>query len=167
MGVASLVKWCNSNNLSLNTDKTKEMVLDMRRERGGSTKPLMITDSEVELCQQLQVPGRPHLCDDLTWTLTHHPAGQEGSSAAVLPEETEDPAVIESILSSCITVWYENSTESGEDSREDRPGAAAHSAGHQPPQSPQESLQHHQRPSSPPHPQHTLLSLLPSSRSFI
>ncbi|KAI3367302.1 hypothetical protein L3Q82_008343 [Scortum barcoo] len=35
--VASLVKWCDSNNLSLNTDKTKEMVLDMTRERGGST----------------------------------------------------------------------------------------------------------------------------------
>ncbi|KAI3376756.1 hypothetical protein L3Q82_000350 [Scortum barcoo] len=78
-------------------------------------------------------------------------------------------AIIESILTSCIMVWYGNSTaadqtptESGENSREDRPGAAALSAGHLPPQTPQESLQHHQSPSS--HPQHTLFTLLPSGR---
>ncbi|KAI3364691.1 hypothetical protein L3Q82_011464 [Scortum barcoo] len=57
-----------------------------------------------------------------------------------------------------LKVWYGNSTaagpqtptESGENGREDRPGAAALSAGHLPPQSPQESLQHHQRPLPPP-----------------
>lgn len=31
--VASLVEWCEENNLTLNTDKTKEMIVDMRKER--------------------------------------------------------------------------------------------------------------------------------------
>ncbi|KAI3353575.1 hypothetical protein L3Q82_020097 [Scortum barcoo] len=53
-------------------------------------------------------------------------------------------------------------TESGENGREDRPGAAALSAGHLPPQSPQESLQHHQIPLPPP--AHILCSPLPSGR---
>ncbi|KAI3374650.1 hypothetical protein L3Q82_021225, partial [Scortum barcoo] len=86
---------------------------------------------------------------------TAYRSRQEGSSAAVLPEETAT-AIIESILTSCITVWYGNSTESGENGREDHPGAAALSAGHLPLQSPQESLQHHQRPLPPP--AHTLQS---------
>ncbi|KAI3352616.1 hypothetical protein L3Q82_005541 [Scortum barcoo] len=65
--VASLVKWCDSNNLSLNTDKTKEMVLDMRRER-RQHQPLMIRDSEVECVSSFKFLG-VHICDDLTWTL--------------------------------------------------------------------------------------------------
>ncbi len=31
--VASLVTWCEDNNLTLNMDKTKEIILDMRKER--------------------------------------------------------------------------------------------------------------------------------------
>ena len=32
--VASLVSWCEENNLTLNTDKTKEIIVDMRKKRG-------------------------------------------------------------------------------------------------------------------------------------
>ncbi|KAI3361899.1 hypothetical protein L3Q82_002227 [Scortum barcoo] len=65
--VASLVKWCGRNNLSLNTDKTEEMVLDMRRER-RQHQPLMIRDSEVKCVSSFKLLG-VHICDDLTWTL--------------------------------------------------------------------------------------------------
>ncbi|KAI3363174.1 hypothetical protein L3Q82_011543, partial [Scortum barcoo] len=78
-------------------------------------------------------------------------------------EDIPTPAIIESILTSCITLWYGNSTaadqtrtERGENGREDCPGAAALSAGYLSPQSPEESLQHHQRPLPPP--AHTLQS---------
>ncbi|KAI3355442.1 hypothetical protein L3Q82_018278 [Scortum barcoo] len=68
-------------------------------------------------------------------------------------------AIIESILTSCITVWYKNSTAAADRKRLQRAvrtaeriirDAPALSAGHLPPQSPQESLQHHQRPLPPP-----------------
>ncbi|KAK3562972.1 hypothetical protein QTP86_012592 [Hemibagrus guttatus] len=39
--VASLVTWCEDNNLTLNTDKTKEMIVDMRKER-RTHQPLFI-----------------------------------------------------------------------------------------------------------------------------
>ncbi|KAK2905565.1 hypothetical protein Q8A73_009508 [Channa argus] len=39
--VASLVSWCGDNNLTLNTDKTKEMIVDMRKER-RTHQPLFI-----------------------------------------------------------------------------------------------------------------------------
>ncbi len=45
--VASLVTWCEDNNLTLNTDKTKEMIVDMRKER-RTHQPLFIRDLEVE-----------------------------------------------------------------------------------------------------------------------
>ncbi|KAI3354934.1 hypothetical protein L3Q82_004730 [Scortum barcoo] len=70
------------------------MVLDMRRER-RQHQPLMITDSEVECVSSFKF------------------LGQEGSSAAVLrlrkfgmsqrTQRTSYTAIIESILSSCIT----------------------------------------------------------------
>ncbi|KAI3351413.1 hypothetical protein L3Q82_020265, partial [Scortum barcoo] len=138
--VASLVKWCDSNNLSLNTDKTKRCF-----------KFLGV-----------------HICDDLTWTLNITQLVKKAHQQLYFlrrlrksqrTQRTFCTAVIESILTSCIMVWYGNSTESGENGRKDRPGAAALSAGHQPPQSPQESLQHHQRPLPPP--AHTLAVFCP------
>lgn len=45
--VASLVSWCEENNLTLNTDKTKEMIVDMRKER-RTPQPLFIRELEVE-----------------------------------------------------------------------------------------------------------------------
>ncbi|KAI3367084.1 hypothetical protein L3Q82_008122 [Scortum barcoo] len=167
--VASLVKWCDrKNNLSLNTDKTKEMVLDMRRER-RQHQPLMITDSEVECVSSFK------LTSVMTWTLNiaqHHPAGQEGSSAAVLTflrrlrksgmtqrtqrtylhrRHREHPDQLQhAVVREQHCCRPQMPTESGEDGREDRPGTTALSAGHQPPQSPQESLQHHQNTPPPP-----------------
>ncbi|MCI4377091.1 hypothetical protein PGIGA_G00199510 [Pangasianodon gigas] len=45
--VASLVTWCEDNNLTLNTDKTKEMIVDMKKER-RTHQPLFIRELEVE-----------------------------------------------------------------------------------------------------------------------
>ncbi|KAI3375446.1 hypothetical protein L3Q82_003691 [Scortum barcoo] len=135
--VASLVKWCDSNNLSLNTDKTKEMVLDMRRER-RQHQPLMIRDTEVEFVSSFKFLG-VHICDDLTWTLNITQLVKKAHQRLYFlrrlrkfgmsqrTQRTSYTVIIESILTSCITLWYGNSTaagpqtptESGENGRED------------------------------------------------
>ncbi|KAI3368368.1 hypothetical protein L3Q82_007834 [Scortum barcoo] len=142
------------------------MVLDMRRE-SRQHQPLMIRDSEVECVSSFKFLG-VHICDDLTWTLNITQLVKKAHQwlyflrrlrkfgMSQRTQRTFYTAIIESsILTSCITVWYGNSTagdrkrlQSGENGREDRLGGAALSARPTitlPPQSPQESLQHHQR----------------------
>ncbi|KAK2884426.1 hypothetical protein Q8A73_020900 [Channa argus] len=64
--VASLVSWCGDNNLTLNTDKTKEMIVDMRKER-RTHQPLFIRELEVERVSSFKYLG-VHITEDLTWT---------------------------------------------------------------------------------------------------
>lgn len=64
--VASLVVWCEDSNLTLNTGKTKEMIVDMRMNISPH-QPLCIREFEVE-----RVSSFNHLeiqFSNLTWTL--------------------------------------------------------------------------------------------------
>ncbi|KAK3560141.1 hypothetical protein QTP86_034709, partial [Hemibagrus guttatus] len=65
--VASLVTQCEDNNLTLSTDKTKEMIVDMRKER-RTHQPLFIRELEVERVSSFKYLG-VHISEDLTWTL--------------------------------------------------------------------------------------------------
>ncbi|KAI3367109.1 hypothetical protein L3Q82_008173 [Scortum barcoo] len=87
-------------------DKTKEMVLDMKR------------DSEVKCVSSFKFLG-VHICDDLTWTLNITQLVRKAHQRLYflrrlrkfgMSQRTFCTAVIESILTSCITVWYGNST---------------------------------------------------------
>lgn len=62
-----MVTWCEDNNLTLNTDKTKEMIVDMRKER-GTHQPLFFCELEVERVCSFKYLG-VHISEDLTWTL--------------------------------------------------------------------------------------------------
>ncbi|KAI5619892.1 hypothetical protein C0J50_20542 [Silurus asotus] len=62
--VQRLTAWCGANNLTLNVDKTKEMVVDFRRTQSDHS-PLIIDGSSVESTKFLGV----HLVDNLTWSL--------------------------------------------------------------------------------------------------
>ncbi|KAI3375874.1 hypothetical protein L3Q82_003761 [Scortum barcoo] len=109
-----------SNILSLNMDETKKMVLDMRRE-SRQHQPLMIRDSEVECVSSFKLLGI-HICDDLTWTLNITQLVKKAHQRLYFlrrlrkfgmsqrTQRTSYTAVIESILTSCIMVWYRNST---------------------------------------------------------
>ncbi|KAI4897985.1 hypothetical protein NFI96_002273 [Prochilodus magdalenae] len=66
--VNQLVAWCDSNNLSLNLDKTREMTVDFRRKHTVDT-PLTIHGNIVESVKSTKILG-VHIADDLTWT-TH------------------------------------------------------------------------------------------------
>ncbi|KAI4892573.1 hypothetical protein NFI96_024740, partial [Prochilodus magdalenae] len=84
--VQRLTDWCRTNNLSLNVDKTKEMVVDFRRTRRDHS-PLHIDGSTVEIVKTTKFLGA-HLPPPILTTFYR--------------------GAIESILSSCITAWFWN-----------------------------------------------------------
>ncbi|KAK1806963.1 hypothetical protein P4O66_005446, partial [Electrophorus voltai] len=65
--VQELVIWYKVNNLYLNVDKTKEMVVDFRRARQDHS-PLAIKGSSVEIVKNAKFVG-VHLAENLTWTM--------------------------------------------------------------------------------------------------
>ncbi len=64
--VAQLAEWCGANNLSLNVGKTKEVVMDFRR-NSVDHPPLTIDSSTVERVSSTKFLG-VHITEDLTWT---------------------------------------------------------------------------------------------------
>ncbi|KAI4873818.1 hypothetical protein NFI96_001419 [Prochilodus magdalenae] len=119
--VAELVDWCDHNNLSLNTDKTKEMIVDPRRRRRELHTPLFIGGTEVERVKTFKFLG-VHISEDLTWSHNTHYIVRKsqqrlyflrrlrkfGMSAQILSNFYR--STIESVLTSSITVWYGNCT---------------------------------------------------------
>ncbi|KAI4896466.1 hypothetical protein NFI96_009516 [Prochilodus magdalenae] len=119
--VAELVDWCDYNNLSLNTDKTKEMIVDPRRRRQELHTPLFIGGKEVERVKTFKFLG-VHISEDLAWSHNTHYIVRKsqqqlyflrrlrkfGMSAQILSNFYR--STIESVLTSSITVWYGNCT---------------------------------------------------------
>ncbi|KAI5108018.1 gastrula zinc finger protein XlCGF28.1-like [Silurus meridionalis] len=107
-----------ANNLSLNVDKTKEMVVDFRRAQSNHS-PLNIDGSYVEIIKSTKFLG-VHLADNLTWSLNTSFITKKAHQRlyflkrlrkAHLPFPiltTFYRGTIESILSSCITAWFGN-----------------------------------------------------------
>ena len=52
-----MVTWCEENNLTLNTDKTMETIVEMRKENSLAADHLWAGGGEGE---QLQIPGHLH-----------------------------------------------------------------------------------------------------------
>ncbi|KAI4902834.1 hypothetical protein NFI96_000430, partial [Prochilodus magdalenae] len=120
--VQRLTDWCRTNNLSLNVDKTKEMVVDFRRTRRDHS-PLHIDGSTVEIVKSTKFL-RVHLAEALTWSLNTSTITMKAQQRlyflrrlrkAHLPPPivtTFYRGTIESILSSCTTAWFKNCTAS-------------------------------------------------------
>ncbi len=64
--VSTLTKWCQENHLSLNIDKTKELVVDYRRQSREQT-PITIDKTPVERVNSFKFLG-VHITEDLTWS---------------------------------------------------------------------------------------------------
>ncbi len=64
--VSTLTKWCEENHLSLNIDKTKELVVDFRRQSRERT-PITIDKTPVERVSSFKFLG-VHITEDLTWS---------------------------------------------------------------------------------------------------
>ncbi len=114
--LSRLAGWCSDNNLSLNVEKTKEIVVDFRRVHSLHA-PLTINGATVERVSSTKFPGCTHHRGPLL-DQQHCSTSQESTTASLLPRKlrrARAPApimctfyrgTIESILTSCITVWY-------------------------------------------------------------
>ncbi len=118
--VSTLTKWCQENHLSLNIDKTKELVVDYRRQSREHT-PITIDKTPVERVNSFKFLG-VHITEDLTWS-AHTDAVLKkahqrlfflrrlrkfGTSPRIL--RSFYTCTVESILTGCITAWFGNST---------------------------------------------------------
>ncbi len=65
--LAQMAEWCGANNLSLNGEKTKEVLVDFRRRNSIDHPPLTIDSSTVEKVSSTKFLG-VHITDDLTRT---------------------------------------------------------------------------------------------------
>ncbi len=64
--VSTLIKWCQVNHLSFNIDKTKELVVDFRRQSTEHT-PITINKKPVERVNSFKYLC-VHITEDLTWS---------------------------------------------------------------------------------------------------
>ena len=117
--VRHLAEWCSNNNLALNTSTTKEIILDSRRNRIGTHRPVHMNGEEVERVTSFKFLG-VHISEDLSWTpnitTLIKKAHKRMFFLRKLAKVHLSPQVllnfyrctIESILTTCITVWYCN-----------------------------------------------------------
>ena len=92
--VRDLAVWCKDNNLSLNVSKTNELIVDYRKWLGEHA-PIHIDGAAVERVEELS-------------HLLHSTSTPSGVLALAL--KSSKCCTVESILTSCITACYGNST---------------------------------------------------------
>ncbi len=115
--VAQLAEWCGANNLSLNVGKTKEVVMDFRR-NSVDHPPLTIDSSTEESSTKFL---GVHITENFTWTTNTTSLSKKAQQhlhflrrlkSTSLPSSTILTTfyrgTIESMLTSCITFWYGN-----------------------------------------------------------
>ncbi len=179
--VAQLAEWCGANNLSLNVEKTKEVVMDFRR-NSVDHPPLTIDTSTVERVSSTKFLG-VHITEDLTWTTNTKSVSKKAQQRlhflrrlkrASLPPPiltTFYRGTIESVLTSCITVWYGNCCAADRKTLQRTVNTAAKIIGAPLPSildifltrcsSKAKSIVE-----DPTHPSHSLFQLLPSGRRY-
>ncbi len=179
--VAQLAEWCGTNNLSLNVGKTKEVVLDFRR-NSVDHPPLTINSSTVERVSSTKFLG-VHITEDLTWTTNTMSLSKKAQQRlhflrrlkrASLPPPiltTFYRGTIESVLTSCITVWYGNCSAADRKTLQRTVNTAAKIIG-----APLPSIldiflawcssKTNSIVKDPTHPSHSLFQLLPSGRWY-
>uniref|UniRef100_A0A669CU71 Reverse transcriptase domain-containing protein n=1 Tax=Oreochromis niloticus TaxID=8128 RepID=A0A669CU71_ORENI len=119
--VELLTTWCRDNNLLLNVSKTKEVIVNFQR---GHTchPPLTIDGAAVERVSSTKFLG-VHISEDLSWTTNTASLAKKAQQRLYflrkLKRASAPPPIlttfyrgtIESILSSCITVWGGSCTD--------------------------------------------------------
>ena len=114
--VQKLSTWCSSNKLLLNTTKTKEIIMDFRRNR-TALAPLHLNGDCMKRVSSFKFLG-VHISEDLTWSINTKAitkkAQQRLHFLRILRKNHLEQklmvsfyrSIIESILTFCITAWY-------------------------------------------------------------
>uniref|UniRef100_A0A669B6E2 Reverse transcriptase domain-containing protein n=1 Tax=Oreochromis niloticus TaxID=8128 RepID=A0A669B6E2_ORENI len=180
--VMALYEWCLENNLTLNISKTREMIVDYRKRPVREHQPIHINGVKVERVSSFKFLG-VNITEDFSWTLHTDTAIRKarqrlyflrrlrrfGMNASIISNFYR--CAIESLLTSCITVWYGSCSASSRKSLQRVVKAAEHITGTRLP-----AIQdiYHQRClrkahsiiKDHSHPAHQLFSLLPSGRRY-
>ncbi|KAM8867954.1 uncharacterized protein ACB058_005852 [Synchiropus picturatus] len=118
--VERLVSWCSHNNLELNAQKTVEMVIDFRRVT-VSLSPLMLACSPIPIVDSFCFLGTT-ITEDLKWEPTIRSLIRKAQQRMFFLRQLRKlrlptkllvafyTAIIQSILTSSITVWYNSAT---------------------------------------------------------
>ena len=71
--ITFVVKWCEENNLILNVDKTKQLIVDFCRKHTCKNikEPVYIHDNVVEQVDKFRLLGT-HIANDLSWNTNCH-----------------------------------------------------------------------------------------------
>lgn len=114
--VQRLAAWCSDNNLILNTTKTKEIIIDFRK-NSAAPKPLFINGDCVERVSDFRFLGT-QITEDLSWTTNTTTAVKKAQQRLyflrILRKNNLEEKLlvsfyrcsIESVLAYCITTWY-------------------------------------------------------------
>uniref|UniRef100_A0A9J7YNX0 Reverse transcriptase domain-containing protein n=1 Tax=Cyprinus carpio carpio TaxID=630221 RepID=A0A9J7YNX0_CYPCA len=179
--VSHLARWCSDNNLSLNVEKTKEIVVDFRRAHAQHV-PLTINGATVERVSSTKFLG-VHITEDLSWTDNTAALAKKSQQrlyflCKLRRARTPPPIMytfyrgtIESILTSCITVWYGACNTSCQKTLQRIVRAAEKTIGVSLPSLQEIYGTHLTRKAlciagDPTHPPHSFFSLLPSGRTL-
>uniref|UniRef100_A0A9J7Z323 Alkylated DNA repair protein AlkB homologue 8 N-terminal domain-containing protein n=1 Tax=Cyprinus carpio carpio TaxID=630221 RepID=A0A9J7Z323_CYPCA len=172
----------SNNNLLLNTSKTKELIVDFRKKKGSMHDPIHINGMVVERVSSFKFLGTT-ISEDLSWTTNTSSLVKKAHQCLfflrTLKKNQLSSAIlvnfyrcaIESILTSCITVWYGNCSFADCRALQRVVKTAQHITGT--PLPPIEDIQrkhcvHRARSilKDSSHPDHRLFNLLPSVRHF-
>uniref|UniRef100_A0A8C6L2U8 Reverse transcriptase domain-containing protein n=1 Tax=Nothobranchius furzeri TaxID=105023 RepID=A0A8C6L2U8_NOTFU len=180
--VTALHEWCLDNNLSLNISKTKEMIVDYRKRPVREHRPIHINGVMVERVSSFKFLG-VNITEDFSWTLHTDAVIKKarqrlyflrrlrkfGMNTSIISKFYR--CAIESLLSSCITVWYGSCSASSRKSLQRVVKAAEHITGTRLPAIQDIYLQRclrkaHSIIKDHSHPAHQLFSSLPSGRRY-
>ena len=108
--------WCQGNNLVLNIVKTKEMIINFRRQKNDII-PLTVHDEDVDIVTEYKYLG-VHIDSSMSWDMhvrkTHSKANQRlyflrkmnmfGVSKNIM--KIFYSSVIQSVITNCCVVWF-------------------------------------------------------------
>ncbi|TWW59225.1 Transposable element [Takifugu flavidus] len=118
--VARLVSWCGHNNLQLNAQKTVEMIVDFRKVT-APLPPLALMDSPITIADSFRFLGTT-ITRDLKWEPTISSLIKKAQQRMFFLRKLRKlklpprmlaqfyTAIIESILTSSLTMWYADAT---------------------------------------------------------
>ena len=89
--VKQLNSWCRSHDLSINVNKTREVVIDFRRAGKQDHAPLLIDETAVEKASSVKYLG-VHIADDLTSTTNTTAVLKKDSGKQASPPHTSPPS---------------------------------------------------------------------------
>ena len=120
--VNKLISWCNDNNLELNVNKTKEIIVDFRTKKSSPPSPLVIDDRTVEIVQYFKFIGST-ISSNHKWELNVVNIVKKAQQRLYFLRRLRSfglttqvmvnfyRAVIKSVLIFSITVWFGSITQ--------------------------------------------------------